>query len=334
MSWSNDGRYLCFSDSSKRVIVKCISTNTGNLEPTIETEAEIPLKNSTSGPILQLLFHPNSSHLLVRSSSTVCIVSLTSFSVTQFSNSRMADSKWITHPQDTALIIGIGPNAVDVWDWNLAERQTYIYKHPEHQTPPPSPESFVDQFTVDRVLVTLDKKHVLVQTSLLNTSSKEKTIFYFETSSCVASTAATPGVEPERSSTAITTFQVPRSISSQIALCLTFLSNNNLTFLSRSFSICSWRVPIRSGPSLSASLPTRRFLDVAPATTSSTPLLNQHHKKASGDSAGEKTNILFSLPGDWVSKDCVALCSIWSKERSLLCPRNGEIAVVRCAALF
>lgn len=329
MSWSNDGRYVCFSDSSRRVIVKCITINTGNSEPTIETKAEMPLKNSTSGPILQLLFHPVSSHLLVRSTSTVCIISLTSFSVTQSMDSHTTDSKWITHPQDTALIIGIGPNAIDVWDWTLAERQTYIYNHPQDQTMPPSPESFADQSTVNRVLVTLDKKHVLVQTSLPNKNSREKTVFYFATSSCVTSAAPVRAVAQERSSIAITTFLLPRNISSQIALCLTFLSNNNLTFLSRSFSICSWRLPFSVGPSL----PARHFLDVAPATTSSTSPLSHHHMNDSGDTAGEKTNVLFSLPGDWVSKDCVALCNIWSKERSLLCPRNGEIAVVRCAGL-
>jgi len=333
ISWSNDGRYFCFSDTGKRVVVKCVTFNNGNLEPTIETKAEIPVKNSISGPILQLLFHPNSSHLLVRSSSMVCIISLTSFFVTQSLDLQTADCKWITHPQDTALIIGVGPNAIDVWDWNLFKHQTYIYIHPQYQTMPVNPESFAEQTTVDRVLVTLDKKHFLVQTSLVYEKSKEKTLFYFETSSCVTSIVATPGVKPERSSMIIITFLLPRSISSQIALCLAFLSNNNLIFLSRSLSICSWRLTFRSSPSLSASLPTRGFLDVAPATTSSTPL-HYHDKYDSGDSAGEKTNTLFSLPGDWISKDCVALCSVWSKERSLLCPRNGEIAVVRCAALF
>lgn len=42
---------------------------------------------------------------------------------------------------------------------------------------------------------------------------------------------------------------------------------------------------------------------------------------------------LFPLPGGWISRDCLALCMIWAKERSLLCPRNGEVAVVRCAVL-
>lgn len=330
MSWSNDGRYVCFSDSSRRVIVKCITINTDNSEPTIETKAEIPLKNSTNGPILQLLFHPGSSHLLVRSTSTVCIISLTSFSVTQSMDSQTTDFKWITHPHDTALIIGIGPTAIDLWDWTLAERQTYIYNHPQNQTMPPSPESFAVQSTVDRVLVTHDKKHILVQTSLPNKNSREKTVFYFATSSCVTSAAPVPAVAQESGKMAITTFLLPRNISSQIALCLAFLSNNSLTFLSRSFSICSWRLPFGVGPSL----PARRFLDVTPATTSSALLLpHRHRNDDSGNAAGQNTNVLFSLPGDWVSKDCVALCNVWSKERSLLCPRNGEIAVVRCAGL-
>jgi predicted RNA-binding Zn-ribbon protein involved in translation (DUF1610 family) len=39
------------------------------------------------------------------------------------------------------------------------------------------------------------------------------------------------------------------------------------------------------------------------------------------------------LPGDWISREYLALCSVWVKERSFLCPRNGEVAVVRSASL-
>jgi hypothetical protein len=39
------------------------------------------------------------------------------------------------------------------------------------------------------------------------------------------------------------------------------------------------------------------------------------------------------LPGDWIIRDCLALCALWTVEKSLLCPRNGEVAVVRCTAL-
>ena len=58
MSWSDDGRYLCFSDSSKKVIILSITPSTGNSDPIVATKAEINLKNSTNGPLLQLLFPP------------------------------------------------------------------------------------------------------------------------------------------------------------------------------------------------------------------------------------------------------------------------------------
>lgn len=43
------------------------------------------------------------------------------------------------------------------------------------------------------------------------------------------------------------------------------------------------------------------------------------------------TKKLFYLPGDWISRDSLSLYSVWSVDKSLLCPRNGEIAVVRCS---
>ena len=333
MSWSNDGRYFCFSDSSKKVIIMSITPSAGNLDPHVETKAEIPMKNSTNGPILQLLFHPDSSQLLVRSSSAIHTISILASSVTQSMELRTAKCKWVTHPQEPALIIGVGPNAIHILDWNLAERRTYKFEYPRYQSMPLNPESFIDQTTVDRVLVTHDKEHMLVQISLLNQNSKEKTFLYFETSSCSTSTAATPGIDQKRGSIAITPFILPGNLSSQIALSLSFLSHNNLIFLSRTFSICSAQLPFRSGPSLSPSLPTSRSSSIATATTNSLTLLD-HHNNGTNNFVGDKVKLLFSLPRDWISRDCLALCSIWGIERSLLCPKNGEVAVVRCAALL
>ncbi|CAD6578587.1 MAG: hypothetical protein ASARMPRED_008773 [Alectoria sarmentosa] len=175
MSWSNDGRYFCFSDSSKKVTIMSITPSAGNLSPVVETKAEIPMKNSANGPVLQLLFHPDSSQLLVRSSSTILTVSIISSSMILSLELHTAECKWIIHPQDPALIVGVGPNAIHILDWNLVERQTYNFEYPRHQNMPLKPESFPAQNTVDRVLVTHDKKHVLVQISLLNQNSKEKT---------------------------------------------------------------------------------------------------------------------------------------------------------------
>ena len=333
MSWSNDGRYLSFSDSSKKVIIMSITPSAGNSDPVVETKAEIPMKNSTKGPILQLLFQPDSSQLLVRSSSTIRTISLETYAMILSLELYTAECKWITHPQDPALIIGVGPDAVHILDWNLAERQTYKFDFPHSQSMPLNLESFMDEKMVDRVLVTHDKKHLLVQISLLNQKSKEKTFLCFDTSSWSASTAATSHTHQERGSATISPIMIPRNVSSKIALALSFLSHNNLIFLSRTHSISSWRLPFRSGPLVSYPPPTSRPTSIATATTTSTTLLDQRHDNDTDDIAGDQAEPLFSLPGDWINTDCLALCSIWGIERSLLCPRNGEVAVVRCAAL-
>lgn len=346
MSWSKDGRYLCFSDSSKKVIVMSITRSASKSDALVETKAEIPLKNDTNGPILQLLFHPDSSQLLVRSSSTICIISLMSSSITQSLELNTAESKLIIHPHDPALIIRVGPNAIHILDWNLVERQTYKLEYPQYQTLPLNPENSQDQNsqdqisqdqisqdqnTVDRVLITQDKKHVLVQISPLKQKSKEKMFLYFEIPSFSTAAAAPPGIDQDKDPIAIKSHFLPRNISSQIAHPLSFLSRDNLIFLSKNFSVCSWRLPFRSGLAPSP-LPTARSTSAATARSNAT---DHHHHNNNDTDNNTKDDVkpLFWLPGDWISRDCLALCTIWGMERSFLCPRNGEVAVVRSAAL-
>ncbi len=332
MTWSNDGRYLCFSDSSKKVIIMSITSSAGDLDPHVEMKAEIPMKNSTNGPVLQLLFHPDSSQLLVCSSPTISTISLKTSLVTMSLEMHTAECKWIIHPQDPSLIVGVRPNVIHVLDWNLVERQTYRIDYPRYQNMPLNPESLLEQNKVDRVLITHDKKHVLVQLSLLNQNSKEKTFLYLETSSWSTSTTTIPGTDQEGGSIATTPFILPRTLSSQIALALALLSHDNLVFLSRTYSICSWRLSFRLGPLLSSSPSPSRSTSIAIATLNLTTLLDHHNDTS--EITGDKAELLFSLPGDWISRDCLALCCIWGVEKSLLCPRNGEVAVVRCAALI
>ena len=332
MSWSDDGRYLCFSDSSKKVIIMSITPRAGDLDPLVEMKAEIPMKNSTNGPILQLLFHPDSSQLLVCSSSTISTISLKSSLVTMSSEMHTAECKWILHPQDPSLLVGVRPNIIHVLGWDLVERQTHSIEYPRYQNMSLNPEGFLEQNKVDRILTTHDKKHVLVQLSLSNQNSKEKTFLYLETSSWSTSTTAIPGTDQEGGSIATTPFTLPRSLSSQIALALSLLSHDNLIFLSRTYSICSWRLYFRSGPLLSSSPSPSRSSSIATATSNSTTLLDHHNDTS--ETTGDKAEPLFWLPGDWISRDCLALCCIWGVEKSLLCPRNGEVAVVRCAALI
>lgn len=245
-------------------------------------------------------------------------ISLKTFSVARTVDWHTPECKWISHPRDPALIVGIAPDAIHVLDWDLTNLHSCQYEYPLSENTPPSPDNPTAQDKVARVLVTHDKNHLLVQISLLSRNSKEKAFLYFQTSS-FATSQARPSKDPKAMAPTI----LPRDLSSLIALPLSFLSQNRPVFLSRSFSICSWQFPSNSSLTRSVSAP-------GPA---SPKLSTRRQNNDAAIAAGLGIKQLFSLPGDWISRDCLALCSIWGKEKSLLCPRNGEVAVVRCAGL-
>ena len=332
-TWSHDGRYICFSDSSKKVYIMSMTSGITGPDPVVETKAEISMKNNTKGPILQLLFQPNSRHLLVYTSSTICTISLESASVTHSLEWHSHGCKWITHPQDPALILGFGPNTVKILDWSLTERGANLFEYLLHENTQSNLESARSSSIVDRVLITPDKKHVLVQMSL-GPNSKEKIFLYFPTSSFSKSTAGAFNADQTEDPVTITPAILPQQLTSQIALALSFLTHDRLIFLSKAFSVSSWRIP--SGPDLSLPSPpppVARSNSITSATSGDTTLLKRHHSHDAVIPAENSIKEIFTLPGDWISREYLALCSVWGKERSFLCPRNGEVAVVRSAGL-
>ena len=335
LSWSSDERYICFSDTSKKVTIMSITLTASSSDPCIETKAEALVQDSNNESILQLLFHPHSQRLLVCCLSTIHIISLATSSVTVSSEIHTPKCIWIIHPQDPALVIGVGSSSLSIWDWSLTERQIYTIIHPQHESMPSNPKDFTDQKTVDRALVTLDKKHILVQISFLNQNSKEKVFFYLESRFLSPFVIASPDVDQGNGSRAICASILPRDISSQIALPLSFIAHDSLIFLSKSHSICSWRFPFGSDHMSSSSFSTTNSqAHKATTATNSRTLLN-HDQRIDNVRAIARNHVtqLFWLPGDWIGRDSLALCQIWGIERSLLCPRNGEVAVVQCAAL-
>ncbi|KAL8989698.1 MAG: hypothetical protein Q9177_001474 [Variospora cf. flavescens] len=328
VTWSNDGRYLCFSDSSKKVVVRSMNPRTGDLDPLVEKGAEITMKNVSKGPMLQLLFHPDSSKLLVRSSSTALIISIADFSLTQSLELHTSQHRWVIYPQDPALIMDVGPRSIRILDWDLAERQVYNFHY--SQTPLDVENSSNLVSTVDRVLVTTDKRHLLAQISLSNVHSKDKAFLYFRTPSCSLPLAASPVTVPATGTNTITPYILPLNFSSQVAFSLSFLSQNNLVFLSRDFSVRSQRLAFPSNlVATSALLTPSSSESVVPAATETTGKSNDHRKNEKNSLVEEPLKFLFSLPGDWISRDCLALCAVWGVVKSVLCPRNGEVAVVR-----
>ncbi|KAL9107796.1 MAG: hypothetical protein Q9227_007311 [Pyrenula ochraceoflavens] len=298
LAWSNDGRYLCFSDSSKKLFIISIASGATSANTPAQSKVEVSVSATTNGHILQLLFHPASSHLMVYTSSIVSIVSLASFAPVQSLDWHDVECRWTTHPQNSALMVGVAPRELHVIDWNLLDHRSYAFEYPLSSLAPTTDGS--GNSVIDEIILTHDKKHLLCQCSVLSGDSKEKAVFLLN-----VSWVSPPETSNEQEGTLhVTPTRLPTAITTHVLSSLSFLSNNRYVYLSKDFSIC-----------YSSVLGSDELLASDKSTTPA------------------ETKQLFSLPGDWISRDCLALCTMWPAERSLLCPRNGEIAIVKSAAL-
>lgn len=310
MTWSDDGKFLAFSDSSKKIFVYGVATKSNLL---VEKRAELSVKSSTKGPIFQLAFSSDSNSLFVQSSYAVHTVCIASSSLTKSLELGESEVTWIRHPRNATLRLGFGLETIYLLDSNLSKLQSFNYDLTPHVDRP-------TQRAVDAVIPTNDGKQVLVQLSVRDTRSSRKLILSFDIASICT---ILPGSEDTEATNdfevgTVTPKILPESLSSEVTLILAFISQSRLVFLSRDFSICAWQYNQGSK---------------VPHSINHDAKALPHVSAAKAASRSRPFKEIFSLPSDWVSKDCVALCTAWRKERSIIFPRNGEVRVVRCVAL-
>jgi hypothetical protein len=295
-------------------------------------------------------------------------------------------SKWLNHPSEANLLIGIGLETVVIWSWTeLAPVHSFSYKSPltgkevnlispcspvetfesDKTSPLPAPpqnqnvaqslkasapnsdaspadNSFAQENhsasnawntvcdVVERILLTVDKTFLLVQlshifTTLQHQSQNQKSLLLFDTSSLSISNNTTE-LEP---------FTLPEDVVSRVEIPLSFLPRDRLVFLDKDYWLCSWKLPLL--PSLTSQDPGLSYSHHT-VTTSASPLAHCRTSSSASkrplDGVGgiSESKQHFFLPGDWVSPDCVAICTVMA-DGTVLCPRNGEVAVVKCASL-
>lgn len=341
LAWSNDGRYICFSDSSKKVFLASIDARDLS-KPLVETRWSISMSSHSKKPISQVLFSPSGAQVLVYSASAVCIVSVESGSIEHTYDWKLKECTWIVHPSDSELLLGFAAGTVSLFDWNMIEKATWHFQIPsltvEQANGQASEQDTSSYSLVNRVLVTQDKVHVLVQMSPAQNTG-ERVFLYFTTSSLTAYSEIFQATNQpmELLSPAV----LPENLSGNILLALSFLSQNRLIFLSRTFAICSLKVPAAQEMSFLAPRPRMvRHNSVAIANSEETiefqeppPMRHSISYDAAAPPLEYASKDIFALPGDWTSSESLAICSMWAKEKSLLCPKNGEVAVIRSPAL-
>ena len=340
--WSNDGNLVAFADLCGRLFVKSVLPSGASW--IVETKLEMEI-DVIEGSIRQMMFHPDSNRLLVYSSSVVIIVSLAAKSIETSLRleAPRAVYRWINHPSDNDSLLAFGPCTVHVWSWRgLIETTTLNFDCPTISHESGMSRSRMSSSTnlwdtterVDRVLVTVDQTYILVQCSYpTSQGQKQKDTLLFEVAA-IPITAVPDSPTPRahrppqspgglasspqsrKSSTSsvgdlrwLASVPLPSELVTCIETPLAFLSRDRLVFLDRNFWLCSWRLPL---PSKSAN---RR--------PSGSGTLD-------GGTAEIKRHYFF--PGDWISPASVALCSVMA-DGTVLCPRKGDVAVVKYAAL-
>ena len=348
--WSTDGQLVAFADLCGRLFVKSIipSPEPGT-SPIIESELEIAI-DVTEGAIRQIMFHSDSNQLLIYSPSTVTIISLAEKSIV--TTTRLEEPrgiyKWINHPLDDNTLLAFGYYTVHVWSWQgLVETAalTLDCSKGSHQSTvsrnrkSSATHLWESEERVDRLLETNDRSFILVQSSCPTSQGKrQNNTLLFDVATIPIATVlelssfgdGKPARSPKglASGPHIGSFPTPASLSQssgdleqlesvplppELVSCietpLSFLSRDRLVFLDRDFWLCSWRLP------LSSKTTTRR--------PSGSGALD-------GGTAEIKRHYFF--PSDWIRPASMALCTVMA-DGTVLCPRKGDVAVVKCAAL-
>ncbi|KAK7966606.1 uncharacterized protein PG986_000883 [Apiospora aurea] len=217
-----------------------------------------------------------------------------------------ADANLETASDSISLVPGVA-HLLSCKDSGL---KTYHFDLPDLSSE--TPTSWKDQQPkVERVMPSSDCRHLLVQLHLRKPMSERNCFLYFPLSAFSWTPA---GGSSEAHPTRLVPLCFPSHISSDIALGLSFLPQNKLVYLSKNFAISTVRIAPGS--------------DWSPAQTT-TSLQTQKGTKTRTNPMTE----LFALPRDWISRGFLGLSVVWLKGKSFLCPRNGEVSVVRSSGL-
>lgn len=322
ITWSHHGKHICVSDFSKQLVVFTASNLSADEDPSYEQTASIPMRKFTKSPITQLLFHTSSSHIMVNASSQIHKIALESRSVENSRDMSSAISYWTLHPVNSELLVGFGAHEITLLDWDLVEQGNFDIQW--SQAPGAEKGQTSTVFRIDQVLGSQDNNRLLLKVSTAGDSSRIGELFFLSTPDLVSSGRSEE--QTVTSSSTITLHRMLPQLYDDVSLALGLLWGDRLIYVSRDFAICSKQLHWTS--------------ESTPSSRTAQPRIQRNVRSralARGGALTEKPNSgvkeLFAFPGDWANEQALGLCSLWGIETSLLYPRNGEVAVVRCTTL-
>jgi hypothetical protein len=313
--WSVDESTIATADLSGRITVKALDVSSAL------PRERVLFQTSAQGSIYQILLSSKSKHLLVYTSQSAQIWSMSSKKLVAICVLQNNPMRWANDPHAEDILLSFGFIDVRIFNWNNFEEvgslqinrelidlesqelAPRLFRKPS-ENGPLSPEEF--ETLVDKTFVTPDQSIILIQTSQgSNHRRRQKQFMIMKTFEFLS----------DDSQNIITPSPLPDEILTRIEMPLGFLDGDSIkTFWS--FSSRS-----ASDPTSSPGAAVLAFLDKDFWVC--TGLLNGG---GIGIMKGVKRH--FFLPRDWLNMECLEL-AIMTKEGTLLCPRNGEVAAVR-----
>ena len=296
--WGEDARHVAYKDLGGKLCVKSIQVkfdDETNMSWKQQSIFEVGL-TSDKGALYQLLLSPDSRLILVASLSAVEIWSIGKKSViaTYTSKSQGLIQKWTNHPMKEDQVIACSPTTITAYRWDSLEE--LILWHVKTLDP-------ITQETEDQ-MPDLPQSHS-TGTAMSASDPVEVVEGVIVTQGRDYILLLVVQKRPNRrhirlhiiriTSLALQTGEVecvpiPETITDMIERPLDVLTKDRLVFLDKSFWICTWHL-------------------------------------GKGDSANGLARHFF-LPRDWIDADVLRLCQVLA-DGTFLCPRKGEVAVIK-----
>jgi WD40 repeat protein len=301
VAWDEDGNHMVFLELGGKVTlnrVEFMPESKGGSRTRWRTVVSFKLSAET-GQVHQLLLGPGSDYLLVASSYGGQLWSPKTKSLLASCTSAAPGilQKWVIHPSKRGQILALTPTTITAYSWDtLKELGRWHISCPDL----PSGKTAIENLGLPMKDFTGKSPSPEGEDQLIEHA------MVTEGGRLILVQISQPGLARRRQSRVLVIEEatltsgeigsvepciVPHDIASIIEKPLGVLQKDKLVFLDSSFWVCTWRL---GSADLQNTLPTRHFF----------------------------------LPRDWVNAESLKLCEIMA-DGTFLCPRKGEVAVVR-----
>lgn len=367
IAWSSDGQFFCFGDLSRTVFVVSVSGKHHAVDE-MEIELHSKLSLSLSDNITQIIFNFNATMVLVSSRTHAVVISLQEQKVISELNLESHNGIWMLHPVQADSVILFCPWEMTIYDWPTLSRATSIvvpppgrgnfthspgtrfgtlqhegeHKHEQesqHEDSTAGSSSYCSStnVTIERLVLAQSRRYLLVEVSTMVDGQVRNMVHLLDMHhlSGLKDQHLIPddNLPPHVS---VTFVELPPTLTNRMDRPLIFLGQTNgmqdtLLFLDCHHSICTWSIPAGISQVAEAPEDSRRDSSVEAVYRRDSQASTLRDQSRSGNDVFDKSVVAhYSLPGDWISPDCVALIRAFDNG-ALLCPRNGEVSVVHYA---